>query len=59
MLTNLKKLIRKMAQPSIAAFFNTRKRAVAEDITTIKTRVSFCLILSKKYPLKGIELILT
>lgn len=27
-----------MAQPSIAAFFNTRKRAVAEDITTIKTR---------------------
>lgn len=48
-----------MAQPSIAAFFNTRKRAVAEDITTIKTRVSFCLNLSKKCPLKGSELILT
>ncbi|XP_075165679.1 chromatin licensing and DNA replication factor double parked [Haematobia irritans] len=27
-----------MAQPSIAAFFNTRKRAVAEDVTTIKNR---------------------
>lgn len=29
-----------MAQPSIAAFFNTRKRAAAEDVTSTKSRVS-------------------
>lgn len=29
-----------MAQPSIAAFFNTRKRAAAEDVASIKNRVS-------------------
>lgn len=29
-----------MAQPSIAAFFNTRKRAAAEDAIGLKNRVS-------------------
>lgn len=37
-----------MAQPSIAAFFNTRKRAVGEDVTTIKNRVSLPRTFSKE-----------
>ena len=36
-----------MAQPSIAAFFNTRKRAAADDVTSIKSKVSNYPILVK------------
>lgn len=29
-----------MSQPSIASFFNTRKRIATDELTTIKNRVS-------------------